>query len=64
MSLFPQFGVPLSPAALDVVSADLFELDFAQMDRGLATGEITAASGHTGVFSRGATLASVAAASR
>lgn len=60
MSLFPQFGVPLSTAALDIVSPDLFELDFANMERTLEGGEIRAASGHYGTFSRGATLASVA----
>jgi hypothetical protein len=58
--LFPTYGVPTPAAPLEALSRDLFELDFSAVEWSADTGEIIAASGHVGTFTRGATLASVA----
>lgn len=59
MSLFPALGVPTPAAPLEILSRDLFDIDFATVEWTADSSSLVAASGHVGAFSRGTTLASV-----
>jgi len=59
MSLFPSYGVPISPVALEVQTRDLFDCDFIHVQPHVDDGTFRTPEGHVGTFSRGATLASV-----
>lgn len=57
--MFPALASPLSVESLTPRRGQLFELDVPALEQDVDTGELTASSGHTGTFSRGATLAGV-----
>lgn len=60
MTLFPGLGTPAPAAPLEVLSRDLFDLDFADVEWSPDSGLVIARCGHTGAFSRGgAALAGV-----
>lgn len=61
MTLYPGIGTSAPAAPLEVLSRDLFELDFSEVEWSVGVGQqqLVAASGHVGTFARGATLASI-----